>query len=155
MFRLLKNVAILSITVLILMGSGSIVMVQEKQPVPKRILAIFEFEPGLPWSFGTEADAAVKGGDGGAATSGAIRIALGIRVYQITENGLALQADLDTWLRHYNEERVHSGKYCFGKTPMQTLLDSMPLVEEKTLDNNVQALPDCQIKSYPLQIMYL
>ena len=50
-----------------------------------------------------------------------------------------LQADLDTWLKNYNEERVHSGKYCFGKTPMQTFLDSMPLVKEKTLNNNVQA----------------
>jgi len=30
-----------------------------------------------------------------------------------------LQADLDTWLNGYNEERVHSGNYCFGKTPMQ------------------------------------
>jgi transposase InsO family protein len=29
-----------------------------------------------------------------------------------------LQADLDDWLREYNEHRPHSGKYCFGKTPM-------------------------------------
>jgi len=50
-----------------------------------------------------------------------------------------LQADLDTWLKYYNQERVHSGKYCFGKTPMQTFLDSMPLVKEKMLNNNVQA----------------
>ena len=35
-----------------------------------------------------------------------------------------LQLDLDTWLREYNQEREHSGKYCFGKTPMQTFLDS-------------------------------
>ena len=41
-----------------------------------------------------------------------------------------LQEDLDIWLRHYNEERVHSGKYCFGKTPMQTFRDSIPLVKE-------------------------
>ena len=50
-----------------------------------------------------------------------------------------LQADLHTWLRQYNEDRVHSGKYCFGKTPMQTFLDSMPLVKEKMLNNNLQA----------------
>src|ERR1043165_7582689 len=31
-----------------------------------------------------------------------------------------LQADLDLWLAHYNEERPHSGRYCYGKTPMQT-----------------------------------
>ena len=44
------------------------------------------------WSFGGEADAAVKGGGAGAATSGAIAIAPGLRVYQLTENGIALQA---------------------------------------------------------------
>lgn len=31
-----------------------------------------------------------------------------------------LQLDLDIWLEHYNNERPHSGKYCYGKTPMQT-----------------------------------
>jgi transposase InsO family protein len=49
-----------------------------------------------------------------------------------------LQADLDTWLKYYNQERVHSGKYCFGKTPMQTFTDSIPLVKEKTLNENLQ-----------------
>jgi len=44
------------------------------------------------WSFGGEADAAFKGGDTGAATSGAIAIAPGLRVYQLTQSGLALQA---------------------------------------------------------------
>jgi len=45
-----------------------------------------------------------------------------------------LQADLDHWLREYNELRPHSGKYCFGKTPMQTFLDSKHLADEKQLD---------------------
>jgi hypothetical protein len=31
-----------------------------------------------------------------------------------------LQLDLDLWIREYNEERTHSGKYCFGKTPLAT-----------------------------------
>ena len=44
------------------------------------------------WQFGAEADAAVKGGGAGAAVSGAVEIAPGLRVYQLTENGLALQA---------------------------------------------------------------
>ena len=47
------------------------------------------------WQFGGDADAAVKGGDAGLATSGAIGIAPGLRVYQLTENGLALQAMLN------------------------------------------------------------
>ena len=45
-----------------------------------------------------------------------------------------LQLDLDRWLREYNQEREHSGKYCFGKTPMRTFLDSTHLAQEKMLD---------------------
>jgi hypothetical protein len=39
-----------------------------------------------------------------------------------------LQTDLDGWLKEYNQQRPHSGKYCFGKTPMQTFLDSSRLM---------------------------
>jgi hypothetical protein len=35
-----------------------------------------------------------------------------------------LQTDLDAWLKEYNEQRPHQGRWCYGKTPMQTLLDS-------------------------------
>jgi transposase InsO family protein len=45
-----------------------------------------------------------------------------------------LQADLDEWLKQYNESRPHSGKYCYGKTPLQTFLDSRHLAAEKMLD---------------------
>ncbi len=34
-------------------------------------------------------------------------------------------------VRHYNEARTHQGRWCFGKTPMQTFLDSRPLAREK------------------------
>jgi len=44
-----------------------------------------------------------------------------------------LQADLDEWLRYYNEERVHQGRWCYGRTPMRTCLDTMPLAKEKLL----------------------
>jgi hypothetical protein len=36
-----------------------------------------------------------------------------------------LQTDLDLWVREYNEQRPHQGRWCFGKTPMQTFLDAM------------------------------
>lgn len=42
-----------------------------------------------------------------------------------------LQADLDEWMRHYNEARTHQGRWCFRKTPMQTLLDSRAHAREK------------------------
>jgi len=45
-----------------------------------------------------------------------------------------LQQDLDLWVDHYNNERTHSGKYCFGKTPMQTWEESLHLAREKLLD---------------------
>ena len=44
-----------------------------------------------------------------------------------------LQADLDEWLRYYNEERVHQGRWCYGRTPMQTFLETIPLAKEKAL----------------------
>jgi len=45
-----------------------------------------------------------------------------------------LQNDLDAWLEEYNRRRPHSGKYCFGKTPVQTFLDSRQLAHDKQLD---------------------
>ena len=42
-----------------------------------------------------------------------------------------LQADLDAWLVYYNEERVHSGRYCYGKTPLKTFIDSKGMALEK------------------------
>jgi transposase InsO family protein len=44
-----------------------------------------------------------------------------------------LQRDLDAWLVEYNDQRPHQGRWCYGKTPMQTFLDSIPLAKEKTL----------------------
>ena len=44
-----------------------------------------------------------------------------------------LQADLDAWLEEYNERRPHQGRWCFGKTPMRTFQDSVPLAKEKLL----------------------
>jgi transposase InsO family protein len=44
-----------------------------------------------------------------------------------------LQADLDAWLIEYNEQRPHQGRWCFGKTPMKTFLDSLELAKEKMI----------------------
>ena len=43
-----------------------------------------------------------------------------------------LQADLDAWMAEFNEARPHQGKWCFGKTPLQTFLDALPTTREKT-----------------------
>jgi transposase InsO family protein len=46
-----------------------------------------------------------------------------------------LQIDVDNWLKTYNELRPHSGKYCYGKTPYQTFVDSKKIAKEKNLSN--------------------
>ena len=46
-----------------------------------------------------------------------------------------LQKDLDEWMNYYNKERPHSGRYCYGKTPMQTFNESIILAKQKLLDD--------------------
>lgn len=55
---------------------------------------------------------------------------------KLYDNLELLQADLDQWMEYYNNERPHSGRYCFGKTPMATFLESLPLAKEKILHEN-------------------
>jgi len=57
-------------------------------------------------------------------------------IYQSIEQ---LQTDLDTWLTYYNNERPHSGRYCYGKTPMQTFLESLNLAKQKLLNETSSA----------------
>src|SRR5262249_57741607 len=33
----------------------------------------------------------------------------------------------------YNYRRPHQGRWCFGKTPMQTFLDAIPLARDKII----------------------
>jgi transposase InsO family protein len=58
------------------------------------------------------------------------RIAFRRKIYRSIE---ALQADLDAWVAGYNQERPHQGRWCFGKTPMQTFLDAKPIAKEKMI----------------------
>ena len=44
-------------------------------------------------------------------------IAFRKKIYRSIEE---LQLDLNSWLSYYNNERTHTGKHCYGKTPMQT-----------------------------------
>lgn len=50
-----------------------------------------------------------------------------------------MQKDLDEWMLYYNHERPHSGRYCYGKTPMQTWQESLYLAKEKMLNENYPA----------------
>ena len=51
------------------------------------------------------------------------RVAFRKKIYRTIDE---LQADLDAWLADYNDHRPHQGRWCFGKTPMQTFLDTLP-----------------------------
>lgn len=46
-----------------------------------------------------------------------------------------LQQDVNYWLNEYNENRPHSGKYCYGKTPMQTFSENKAAAFSKQLEN--------------------
>jgi hypothetical protein len=58
------------------------------------------------------------------------RVAFRKKLYRGTDH---LQADLDAWLKAYNGMRTHHGRWCFGKTPRQTFIDTLPLAKEKSL----------------------
>jgi transposase InsO family protein len=50
-----------------------------------------------------------------------------------------LQDDLDEWMKFYNNERCHSGRYCFGKTPMETFKESIILARQKMIGQHTPA----------------
>lgn len=55
---------------------------------------------------------------------------------KLYDNLELLQQDLDEWMQYYNTERPHSGRYCYGKTPMETFWESLPLATEKMVNEN-------------------
>src|ERR671922_668121 len=54
------------------------------------------------------------------------RVAFRKKVYRSIDEP---RVDLDAWICEYNEVRPHQGRWCFGKTPMQTFLDALPMTE--------------------------
>lgn len=46
-----------------------------------------------------------------------------------------LQIDLDAWIEKYNKMRPHSGRFCYGKTPLKTFEDAKHIAIEKNLGN--------------------
>lgn len=68
-----------------------------------------------------------------------------------------LQADLDAWLNVYNGERTHQGRWCYGKTPMQTFLDSVPRSRRRRCSSrdhaaDTETIRRCQMKSRLVQV---
>ena len=46
-----------------------------------------------------------------------------------------IQKDVSHWVTFYNQERPHSGKYCYGKTPWRTWLDARILAKGEQLNH--------------------
>jgi transposase InsO family protein len=63
-------------------------------------------------------------------------IAFRKKLYESLES---LQKDLDQWIEEYNEQRTHSGKHCFGRTPWETFVASKELATTKMIDKNYQS----------------
>jgi transposase InsO family protein len=63
------------------------------------------------------------------------KVAFRKKIYRSLEE---LQLDLDTYLLHYNTERTHQGKFCNGRTPMQTFLEDKKLALEKQLSEQFE-----------------
>jgi transposase InsO family protein len=59
-------------------------------------------------------------------------IAFRKKIYSSLEQ---MQTDLDAWIEDYNRNRTHTGKYCFGRTPLQTFEETLSLAKEKQLDD--------------------
>ena len=55
-----------------------------------------------------------------------------------------LQKDLNQWLHQYNQFRPHSGRYCYGKTPIQTFNESKHIALEKNYGKLLPILADSQ-----------
>jgi transposase InsO family protein len=64
------------------------------------------------------------------------RVAFRRKIYTSIEQ---LQADLDAWLEEYNQFRPHQGRWCYGKTPLQTFIAAIPLAREKILSPAIAA----------------
>lgn len=77
-----------------------------------RVIFVFENDKALArfidsgWSGSAQTDAAAKAGKAGAAYSGAVEVAPGVWVYQITKNGLALQLTLQG-TKYYKDDDLN------------------------------------------------
>jgi len=49
-----------------------------------------------------------------------------------------IQADLDQFMAYYNNERTNQGRYCRGRTPMQTFTDGLALYQQYVFEGKVE-----------------
>ena len=59
------------------------------------------------------------------------QVAFRKKLYRTIEE---IQADLDLFMDGYNADRTNQGKYCQGRTPMQTFLDGLPFYHQHVFE---------------------
>ena len=62
------------------------------------------------------------------------KIAFRKKLYRSIEE---IQADLDDFMFWYNTERTNQGRYCQGRTPMQTFVEGLELYQQYVYDKEV------------------
>jgi len=51
-----------------------------------------------------------------------------------------VQVDLDLFLEYYNNERTNQGRYCQGRTPLQTFTDGLQIYNQYVFDKDVEEM---------------
>jgi len=49
-----------------------------------------------------------------------------------------IQADVYDFTETYNHDRTNQGKYCQGRTPLQTFTDGLELFQKHVFENGVE-----------------
>ncbi len=51
-----------------------------------------------------------------------------------------IQADLDQFMDFYNNERTNQGRYCQGRTPIETLIDGLEMYRKYVFENTIEGM---------------
>jgi transposase InsO family protein len=62
------------------------------------------------------------------------KVAFRKKLYRSLEE---IQADLDEFMNWYNTERTNQGRYCQGRTPLQTFIEGLELYQQYVYDKEV------------------
>ena len=58
-----------------------------------------------------------------------------MKMYALIEE---VKTNSDEWTSEYDESKLHTGKYYYGKTPLNTFEDSLHIAKEKNIDFTLQ-----------------
>jgi transposase InsO family protein len=51
-----------------------------------------------------------------------------------------VQVDLDAFLEYYNKERTNQGRYCQGRTPLETFTEGLQIYNQYVFDNDLEEM---------------